>query len=112
MYKACGATMGDEVLDLDDTPLETVKGRPNPFSAHRLAYIISVLEDETRDVPAAQVEGECEVSLIDFPSRQCLMSPAGLWMVVFWRLPWTNGQDRRPETHDMDYIMGRCARTH
>ena len=72
MYKTCGATTENELLDPDNTSLETVNGRPNPIFAHRLAYIISVLEDETRDVPIARVEGECEVTLIDVLS--CLMS--------------------------------------
>lgn len=60
IYKTRGAISEAEVLNDDDIPLETVNSQPTPLGAHRLAYIISVLEDETRDVPVAQAGGECE----------------------------------------------------
>lgn len=93
------------MLNDDDIPLETVNSRPTPFGAHRLAYIISVLEDETRDVPVAQAGGECEVYLTNYLSYQFLMALAGLWMVVLRRFPWTNGRSRYSETQDMVYHM-------
>ncbi|KAF8333153.1 Alpha/Beta hydrolase protein [Cantharellus anzutake] len=101
VYNTSSTSARDKLVRLNDTLAMTLKGRPNPVAAHRLAYILSVLQDETREVPVARVQGECQVCQTHVIRLIIPDKIAGLWVVVLWRVPGTSGPRRSSGIQDM-----------